>query len=186
MSRELLAACKRGDRDAFEQLVRETHRRVYSLAFRLVGDRFDAEDVAQDAYLRMFGALPGFREEARFETWMYRIVANSAMNLLRARGRLGEPVLDEVLDVPSPDSSEERVAERDHLSRGLQALPAGQRAAVVLKDVYGLSCREIGQELGIDEGAVKVRLHRARKALSQLLTAGHGDAGTSEGVLINE
>src|SRR5919198_1963951 len=100
VSPELLAACKRGDRLAFEQLVRETNRRVYSLAFRLVGDRAEAEDVAQEAYLRMFRGLAGFREEAQFETWMHRIVTNCAMTALRKRGRFGDVVREEPPDVP--------------------------------------------------------------------------------------
>src|SRR5438045_8942472 len=94
VSPELLAACRRGDRRAFEELVRLTHRRVYSLAYRLVGDRSDAEDVAQEAYLRMYRGLAGFREEARFETWMHRIVANCRMTALRKRGRCGPGASD--------------------------------------------------------------------------------------------
>jgi RNA polymerase sigma-70 factor (ECF subfamily) len=77
---------------------------------------------------------------------------------------------DELPDVPVPDRAEQRTVERDALERGLAALPAGQRTALVLKDIYGLSCREIGQELGIEEGAVKVRLHRARKGLRERLS----------------
>jgi RNA polymerase sigma-70 factor (ECF subfamily) len=175
VSPDLLVACKRGDREAFEDLVRATHRRVYSLALRLVGDRHDAEDVAQEAYLRMFRGLSGFREEARFETWMYRIVTNSAMNLLRRRGRFGEIVEASELDTPVPDQPFERTADRDQLSRGLSRLPDGQRTVILLKDVYGLSCREIGQEMGLEEGAVKVRLHRARRRLKDLLTEASSD-----------
>ena len=76
---ELVERCRQGDRFAFEELVRLTHRRVYSLAYRLVNDRSDAEDVAQEAYLRMFRGIAGFRQEAAFETWMHRIVTNCAM-----------------------------------------------------------------------------------------------------------
>ncbi len=170
VSSELLARCRRGDRRAMEELVHLTHRRVYALAFRLVGDRYEAEDVVQEAYLRMFRGLAGFREEARFETWMHRIVVNTALNDLRRRGRFGEVLRDEVLDVPVPDQAEQRAVDRDALERGLAVLPPGQRTVLVLKDVYGLSCREIGQELGIEEGAVKVRLHRARKRLRELLS----------------
>ena len=176
VSRELIAACRKGDERAFGELVELTHRRVFSLAFRLVGDRYDAEDVAQDAYLRMFRGLSGFREEARFETWMYRIVTNSAINLLRRRGRQGELLSDEsAMDtIVAPDAPAEQTADRDELTRSLDALPAGQRAVVILKDVYGLSCREIGNELGIEEGAVKVRLHRARKRLKEAIQQGGG------------
>lgn len=175
VSRELLAACRKGDESAFNDLVRATHRSVYNLAYRLVGDRFDAEDVAQDAYLRMFRSLKGFREEARFETWMYRIVTNSAFSLLRRRGKFGELAADEEkVDSPAPDRPDETVADRDEISRSLAALPAGQRTVVVLKDIYGLSCREIGEELGLEEGAVKVRLHRARKRLKETVSKGGG------------
>jgi len=170
VTRDLLAACRRGDQRALEELVRQTHRRVYGLAFRLVGDRFEAEDVTQEAYLRMFRGLAGFREEARFETWMHRIVTNAAINQLRRRGRFGELLTDEALDVPVPDRAEELAVSHDALERGLAALPSGQRSVLVLKDVYGLSCREIGEELGIEEGAVKVRLHRARKKLKDVLS----------------
>src|SRR6266567_8127964 len=105
---ELLADCRRGDRLAFEELVRLTHRRVYSLAYRLTGDRTEAEDVAQEAYLRMFRGLAGFREEAAFETWMYRIVTNCAMSHLRRRDRFGDLQLDEEgPELPSPDRAQE-------------------------------------------------------------------------------
>jgi RNA polymerase sigma-70 factor (ECF subfamily) len=177
VSPELLAACRRGDRRAFEELVRLTHRRVYSLAYRLVRDRSDAEDVAQEAYLRMYRGLAGFREEARFETWMHRIVANCAMTALRKRGRFGNVTSDEELDVPVPDRAADRAVDRDELERALAELPEGQRVAVLLKDVYGLSVREISEELGVEEGAVKVRLHRARKRLAQSLMSGDARAG---------
>src|ERR671922_3072092 len=89
VSRELLDACRRGEREAFEELVDRTHRQVYTLAYRLVGDRHEAEDVTQEAYLRVHRSLRGFRGDARFETWLYRIVANAAMSHLRRRGRVG-------------------------------------------------------------------------------------------------
>ena len=177
VSPELLAACRRGDRRAFEELVRDTHRRVYTLAYRLVGDRRDAEDVAQEAYLRIYRGLAGFREEAQFETWVYRIVTNCAMTHLRKRGRFGEIVSEETLDVPIPDRAADLAVDRDELARGMATLPEGQRTVLVLKDVYGLSCREIGHELGIEEGAVKVRLHRARKRLKELLSSDDERAG---------
>jgi RNA polymerase sigma-70 factor (ECF subfamily) len=167
---ELLARCRRGDRQAVETLVRATSRRAYALALRIVGDRHEAEDVVQEAYLRIFRGLERFREEARFETWMHRIVVNAALNHLRGRGRFGDVLADEEpLDVPEPDRAADRAADVDALERSLARLPQGQRIAVVLKDVYGLSCAEIGEELGIAEGAVKVRLHRGRARLKELL-----------------
>src|SRR2546422_4999200 len=90
VTHELLAACRRGDPKAFEEVVRRTYRHVYTQALRLVADRQDAEDVAQEAYLRVFRGLAGFRGDAQFETWLYRIVANAAISHLRRRGRFGE------------------------------------------------------------------------------------------------
>jgi RNA polymerase sigma-70 factor, ECF subfamily len=172
ISAELLAACRRGDPGAFEEVVRTTYRHVYTQAYRLVGDRQEAEDVAQDAYLRVFRGLSGFRGEARFETWLYRIVANAAMSHLRRRRRFGELLTlteDEPFDIPAPLRLDEEAVDRDELRRGLEGLPVSLRSALVLKDVYGLSCQEIGDELGISEGAVKVRLHRARQRLAASL-----------------
>ena len=167
---ELVARCRRGDPRAFEELVGLTNRRVYGLALRLVRDPHDAEDVAQEAYLRMFKGLAGFREEARFETWMHRIVTNTAFNHMRRRGRFGE-LFDEEEPPEIPVAADtESSADRDRLQRALSELPEGQRVPIVLKDVYGLSCREIGEELGIEEGAVKVRLHRGRKRLQEILS----------------
>jgi RNA polymerase sigma-70 factor, ECF subfamily len=173
VSPELLAACRRGDRRAFEELVRLTHRRVYSLAYRLVRDRSEAEDVSQEAFLRMYRGLEGFREEARFETWMYRIVTNCAITHLKRRRRFGVVLSDEDLDAVVPDRAQDRAVDRDDLERALAELPEGQRLPVLLKDVYGLSVREIAEELGIEEGAVKVRLHRARKRLAESITRGN-------------
>lgn len=152
---------------------------MYTQAYRLVRDRQDAEDVSQDAYLRVFRGLDGFREEARFETWLYRIVANAAMNHLRKRSRFGE-VLPEIEDVRlDPESSArpaQEVVDRELLDAALGQLPDAARAVVVLKDVYGLSCLEIGRRVGASEGAVKVRLHRARRRLKDALAGGRTDA----------
>lgn len=172
VTHELLAACRRGDREAFEEVVRRTYRHVYTQAFRLVGDRQEAEDVAQEAYLRVHRGLAGFRGDAQFETWLYRIVSNAAMSHLRKRRRFGDLVMDsseESREPPSPIRVAEEAVDRDFFAKALEALPPSLRVVVILKDVYGLSCREIGDQIGVSEGAVKVRLHRARKRLKEML-----------------
>jgi RNA polymerase sigma-70 factor (ECF subfamily) len=180
VSRELLAACRRGDPKAFEEVVRATYRHVYTQAYRLVGDRQEAEDVAQEVYLRVYRGLAGFREEAQFETWLYRIVANTALSHLRRRGRFGDLLKepeDATAELPADVRLAEQAADRDSLARALASLSPALRVVVILKDVYGLSCVEIGEELGgVSEGAVKVRLHRARKQLKEILFEDEDDA----------
>lgn len=147
-----------------------TGRQVYTLALRLVGDRHEAEDVAQEAYLRVYRSLRSFRGDSRFETWLHRVVANVAINHMRTRSRIGE-LMDEpdtivrVADVPSTEEE----PQSDELAIALEQLPSAQRVAVVLKDVYGFSAAEIAQKLGTSEGAVKLRLHRGRRNLRNLI-----------------
>jgi RNA polymerase sigma-70 factor (ECF subfamily) len=173
VSREVLAACRRGDPAAFEEVVRATHRLVYTQALRLVRDRQDAEDVTQETFLRVFRGLSGFRGDAQFETWLYRITANAAMTHLRRRGRFGDLLpddADERLEAPSGSQlPADTPVDRQALAAALASLPDPMRIAVVLKDVYGLSCLEIAEMEGSTEGAIKVRLHRARKRLKDAL-----------------
>jgi RNA polymerase sigma-70 factor (ECF subfamily) len=170
VGRELIERCRRHEPGAFEELVDRTHRQVYTLAVRLVGDRHEAEDVAQDAYLRVHRSLRGFRGDARFETWLYRIVANAAMNHLRKRRRFGEPAAEpELLARPEPQAGPGDSPSHDEVHDALAILPVGQRAVVVLKDVYGFTCEEIGEQMGVSTGAVKLRLHRARRRLKEHL-----------------
>jgi RNA polymerase sigma-70 factor (ECF subfamily) len=181
IGRELLDACRRREPGAFEELVERTHRQVYTLAYRLVGDRHEAEDVAQEVYLRVHRSLRSFRGESRFETWLYRVVANAAMTQLRRRGRFGDLLAEghEVADLQPAARPAEYGLEEDEIKRALQALPLGQRTVVVLKDVYGFSCQEIADQIGVSEGAVKVRLHRARRRLKELVygpAEGHEEA----------
>jgi RNA polymerase sigma-70 factor (ECF subfamily) len=178
VSRELLDRCRANAPGAFEELVERTHRQVYTLALRLVGDRYEAEDVTQEAYLRVHRSLRGFRGDARFETWLHRIVANTAMSQLRRKGRFGDPVdePERVIRVPSAPSTDD-VPERDEVRRALAALPPGQRAVVVMKDIYGFSTEEIAEHMSSSTGAVKVRLHRARRNLRELIYGSRAEAG---------
>lgn len=183
VNRDLLDRCRRGDRAAFEELVRSTHRRVYTLAFRVVGDRNEAEDVAQEAYLRVYRGLPGFRGDSSFDTWLYRITANAAASHLRRRRRFGD-VLDDPEDVVQvPDEASPDPVDRDEIQRALFALPVAQRAVLVMRDAYGFSIAEIAEDLGLSEGAVKVRIHRARRRLKELVygpAAPHGHDEVAE------
>ena len=172
-----MVAAQSGDSRAFESLVRATHAETYTLAYRLTGPDEDARDVTQDTYLRAYRALDRFRGDARFQTWLYRITANSASTLLgqRARHRHDElteeaPVADERIHI-DPVARAEGDSLRHHLTDALRRLPSGLRSVVVLRDVYDLPHDAIAAELDISVTAAKVRLHRARRRLREDLYA---------------
>jgi RNA polymerase sigma-70 factor, ECF subfamily len=170
VSRDLLERVGRRAPGAFEELVEQTGRQVYTLAYRLVGDRHEAEDVAQEAYLRVYRSLRSFRGDARFETWLHRVVANVAINHMRTRARFGDLMEEPEVMVQIPESaSVDDIPEREELADALAKLPAPQRVAIVLKDVYGFSTAEIAERLETTEGAVKLRLHRGRRNLKDLV-----------------
>ncbi len=174
---ELVAAARRGDGAALEELVRVTYPDTYTLAHRLTGNEEDARDVAQDAYLRAFRGLRRFRGEAQFTTWLYRITANCASTTLarRARHRADELHDDEdVVDARpehDPEWSAAAAADRVAVAVALGDLPDRLRQVIVLRDIYDLPHGAIAAELGISEAAAKVRLHRARRRLRDQLTA---------------
>jgi RNA polymerase sigma-70 factor, ECF subfamily len=177
---ELIRAAQRGEREAFDELVRQTYVDTFSLACRLTGNEEDARDVAQDAYLRAWRGIGRFRGEAEFSTWMYRITANAASTHTRRRRRLRtevlddhmEPIEDRIESLPGPAAESAEGLER--VSQAIATLPAKLRHVVVLKDVYGLSHEDIAAELDISVAAAKVRLHRARRKLKDMLYE-HGE-----------
>ena len=176
--RELIEAAQRGDRSAFEELVRATYLDTYTLAARLTGNEEDARDVAQEAYLRAWRGIGKFRGEAQFSTWMYRITANASATLMRKRRRQRTEPLDEMFEPidtrfeDQPAAMAEASDLLDRLSAAVDELPVKLRQVVVLRDVYGLTHEAIAAELDITETAAKVRLHRARKKLREVVIAG--------------
>lgn len=162
-----------GEREAFDEMVRRTHRDAYGLALRLTNDEEDARDVVQDAYLRAYRSLDRFRGDARFSTWLYRIVANCASTTTGKRRRhRHDPLPDDVEVVePRPDHDPAVQADvndlRAALDRAIRDLPPRLRSVVVLRDVYDLPHDAIADELGISVSAAKVRLHRARRRLRE-------------------
>lgn len=175
-SLDLLAArAASGDAAAFEQLVVATSPTIYALALRLVGDEHDARDVVQETYLRAYRAISRFRGEAAVSTWLYRICANCASSHLRRRRHRSVEVLHDELTLPDPAAEralgaiESSQDDRGRLVAALGSLPASLRAVVVLHDIYDLPHDAIAAELGISRAASKVRLHRARRRLRELL-----------------
>jgi RNA polymerase sigma-70 factor, ECF subfamily len=172
--RSLLSRAQAGDGRAFAALVRQFDHGMRALAFRLVGDHGMMEDALQEAYLKAFRALPRFRGEASFGTWLYRIVYNACVDeLKRAKRSVGLP-LEEVSEKleGAPDPGE-TLSVKGAVRGALMGLPPEERAAVALVDGQGLRYAEAAAVLGLPVGTVASRLNRAREALRSAL----GDPG---------
>ena len=175
----LVALARAGDRSAFDELVRRHADGLYAVVVRLCASAQEAEEVTQEAFLRAWRGLPGFRGGSQFFTWLYRIGVNEARRRSE-RSRRGAPVvtLDErrARDVSDgsmrPDARAEHAELRRELDRAIGGLPVDHRAALVLRDIEGLSTAQAAAVLGLREAAFKSRLHRARTAL-RLALADH-------------
>jgi len=170
----LVNAARDGDVGAFEQLVELHQHEVFGLAIRLVGDREMAADVAQESMIRAWRALPKFRGDAAFSTWLHRITVNTAWTLRSRSKRNSADPLETVGDVAdgswlTPERAGETVMLREALRKALTRLPEVHRTLVVLKDVEGWTHGEIAETLGISVTAAKVRLHRAHVKLRDYL-----------------
>ncbi len=166
---EWIRLSQSGDTQAFGRLVAGTRPFVLSLAYRLCGNAHEAEDVAQEAFVRAWQALPRFRGDASFRSWMYRITTNVALDHLRAT-RPTESIDDNPIPNLNTPESQTLRAERQHaVRRAIARLPADTRAVLVLREYEGLSYKEIAATLELPLGTVMSRLHYARRWLCQQL-----------------
>ena len=171
---EFVSRLRAGDRRAFEELVRIQQHRVYGLALRMLGNPAEAQDVAQEAFLRAHRGLAEFRGEARLSTWLYAIVSHLCLSRLasseRRLTRDGEETLSRIADArPGPDQALEQGELEEALHRAIGELPEERRIVVVLRDVEGLAYEEIAEVLDLPLGTVRSRLHRARLDLKEKL-----------------
>ena len=171
--REVIEACQRGEDDAFRVLFEAHKDRVYSIALRYSGDPAAAMDIAQETFLKLLGSIQDFRGEARFESWLYRVVANCCLDH-RRRGRRFLPFLEEIFEAGSaPEESALnnllRAEVESDVQRIVGKLPAEQRIVVVLRYTEGLSYEDIAEALGCSAGTVASRLNRAHKVLERRL-----------------
>lgn len=167
-----------GDRTAmpsWDELVRQHADRVYRLAYRLSGNRHDAEDLTQETFIRVFRSVKNY-QPGTFEGWLHRITTNLFLDMVRRRARIRMEALPDDYDrVPADEPNPEQIYHDSRLGPDLQAaldsLPPEFRAAVVLCDIEGLSYEEIGATLGVKLGTVRSRIHRGRQALRDYLAA---------------
>ena len=175
--RSVLARAKRGDKAAFAELVKAHQRRAYAAAYALVGNRDDAIDLAQDAFVRAYRAMGRFDTKMPFYPWLHRIVRNTCLNHLKRRNRRGETSLDALMeegyDAESggldPVESAEAGDLRDRIRAAMAALTPQQQEILRLRHMIELSYTEIADCLQIPIGTVMSRLHAARKALKDAL-----------------
>ncbi len=179
---QMIASIIAGDSQLFHELIRPYERRVYAMALSFLHNEADAEDAAQEAFLKAFRNLSRFRGEAKFGTWLVSITLNEARSRIRHRNSIKMESLDEPPDdeghvAPAllrdwreiPSEALERKEVSALLNQAVTALPLIYREVFMLRDVEGLSVQEASQALGISIASIKVRLHRARMMLQRVL-----------------
>ena len=199
---EIVQRAREGDHEAFRILVERYQGRAYRLALRVLRDEEQARDAVQDAFLKAYGSLDRFQGRSGFYTWLYRIVMNQCLDRKRRDKSDRELEWDEVTAAravqapaagggegegagPAPDAAAERGELRQILAKAIAELPEDARRTIELREIDGLSYREIAEALGIPKGTVMSRLHYARRSLQESLRAagiaplGDGAEGTA-------
>jgi RNA polymerase sigma-70 factor (ECF subfamily) len=176
---ELVARSRGGDLDSFNQLVLRWERPIYALAYRVIGREEDARDVAQDAFLRAFRSLHGFKGQAKFSSWLYRITLNLCRDWMRRQRRAPFAQAPEGIDLielateTTPAESIEDLVSRKELGRAvataMSMLPEEQRTAIILKEYHGLTFQEIADLQGCPLSTVKTRLYQGLTVLRRQL-----------------
>lgn len=179
---ELVARVQRGDKQAFNLLVIKYQRKILRLLSRMIRDPADLEDVAQEAFIKAYRALPQFRGESAFYTWLYRIAINTARNWLSSVGKRpsapnaiesedGETFneTDSLSDISTPESMVASREVAETVNSAIEELPEELRTAIVLREIEGMSYEDIAQTMGCPIGTVRSRIFRAREAIAQRL-----------------
>ena len=180
LERSLLRRLRDRDERAFRELVDEHRDRVFNITYRMLGNRAEAEDVAQEVFIAVFKTIDSFREESKFSTWLYRVTVNHCKNRIKYLARRHDRDKDEldetsqqtngaVTGMPvraaQPDKALASAQMEKLLQEAIASLEDDQRAVVILRDVEDLSIEEICEITGLPDGTVKSRLHRARLVL---------------------
>jgi RNA polymerase sigma-70 factor, ECF subfamily len=173
----LVAAAKAGDARAFEALVSRYRKRIFALALHITRSASEADDIAQDVFLKAYRALPEFEGRSQFFTWVYRMTVNRSLNVRRDRARRGENVLDDprlelavAVDARSNPGREAELRQTyARLLRALDALPIDMRTTVILVSLQGLSHGEVAVVQKVSEGTIAWRMHEARRRLHEAM-----------------
>jgi len=170
-----------GQQKEFEELVRRHHASAFNVAYRIAGNRTDAEDLVQETFLRAFRFYGNYKRDYPFESWLYKIMSNLWIDTLRRRPKSGTPVsLDQPIgadehtldlpdDGPTPEASVMEGMLDSRIQQALNALPKAFRFAVILADIEGMSYEEIAEVMRCSIGTVRSRIHRGRRAMRQKL-----------------
>jgi len=173
----LVAAAKAGDGRAFEALVSRYRKRIFALALHITRSASEADDIAQDVFLKAYRALPEFEGRSQFFTWVYRMTVNRSLNVRRDRARRGEDVLDDprlelaiAVDARSNPSREAELRQSyARLLRALDGLPIDMRTTVILVSLQGLSHGEVAVVQKVSDGTIAWRMHEARRRLHEAM-----------------
>jgi RNA polymerase sigma-70 factor (ECF subfamily) len=185
---ELVARVQRGDKRAFDLLVLKYQRKIMRLLSRMIREPAEVEDVTQEAFVKAYRALPQFRGESAFYTWLYRIAINTARNWQSANARRPQTIsvmenedgetfdgIDTLTDISTPESvlASRQIAET--VNEAMQSLPEDLRTAILLREIEGMSYEDIAQSMGCPIGTVRSRIFRAREAIASQLKSVLGD-----------
>jgi RNA polymerase sigma-70 factor (ECF subfamily) len=171
---ELVLRSQQGDAAAFEELIRQHQRMIHALTYRMTGSLADAEDLAQETFLRAYGQMGSFRATAKFSTWLYRIAVNTCLNWRQSESRRNQLYAQAAVEFSNQRAGDEG-GPRDQAAEvqaALLKLPAKQRAAIVLTVYDGLNHAEAAQALGCSETTVSWRVFAAKRKLKRLLSPG--------------
>ena len=185
IEKEIIESCKAGDQKAFSEIVLHRQKKVFNIAYRMLGNLEEAKDLAQEVFLSVFESIKDLKEEIKFDAWLNQITLNHCRNRWKYLKRrhyfnsdsLEDPIETEDGNMPkavcdpsdNPETLYEKKMIQELIQRGLLKLKDDQRELLVLRDLQGFSYEEMGELLGLPEGTIKSKLHRARMELKEVL-----------------
>ena len=178
----LIQKCKQGDIDSFEMLIECYQQKVYNIALRMLGNKEDASDIAQEVFIKVYKSIGGFKEEASLSTWIYRIATNVCLDELRKRKKTKIVSIDSTIQLeesevsmqmpderPQPDELLTQKELKQEVQKAINNLKEEHKTVIILRDINGYSYEEIAKILDCTLGTVKSRINRARNALKSIL-----------------